>query len=216
VLLVESGLIDKFSHVLDWERAVYDTIMLDNAVAVAKRFASARNDTLVIVVADHAHPVSIIGTYDDERPGERLRDKLAVYNEAKFPNYPRPDGDGYPATVDVSRRLAFMFAGFPDHCTSGRPSLAGPFKPTEERENKAVANETFCTPKATWLEGNLPFTQRQGVHAADDVVLTAMGPGADLFKGRIDNTQVFRVMASVLGLARPGAAGEQAARTPAK
>jgi alkaline phosphatase len=216
VLLVESGLIDKFSHVLDWERAVYDTIMLDNAVAAAKRFAAARNDTLVIVVADHAHPVSIIGTYDDARPGERLRDKLAVYNEAKFPNYPKPDADGYPASVDVSRRLAFMFAGIPDHCTSGRPALGGPFKPTEEREEKAVANEAFCTPGATRLEGNLPFTQRQGVHAADDVVLTAMGPGAELFKGRIDNTQVFRVMATVLGLARPGAPGEQATRSPAK
>src|SRR5262245_39467720 len=46
VLMVESGLIDKFSHVLDWERAVYDTIMLDNAVAVAKRFAAGRDDTL--------------------------------------------------------------------------------------------------------------------------------------------------------------------------
>jgi alkaline phosphatase len=42
VLMVESGLIDKYSHVLDWERAVYDTIMLDNAVAAAKAFAAGR------------------------------------------------------------------------------------------------------------------------------------------------------------------------------
>ena len=216
LLLVESGLIDKFSHVLDWERAVYDTIMLDNAVAVAKRFAAERDDTLIIVVADHAHPVSIIGTYDDERPGERLRDKLGVYNEAKFPNYPKPDGDGYPATVDVSRRLAFVFAGFPDHCASGKPSLGGPFKPTEEKDDKAVANETYCTPQATRMEGNLPFTQRQGVHAADDVVLTAMGPGAELFRGRVDNTYVFRVMATALGLGKLGQAGEQAARAPGR
>jgi len=214
LLVVESGLIDKFSHVLDWERAVYDTIMLDNAVAVAKRFAAGRNDTLIIVVADHAHPVSIIGTYDDERPGERLRDKLGVYNEAKFPNYPKPDSDGYPASVEVSRRLAFVFAGFPDHCASGRPSLGGPFKPTEEKDDKAVANETYCTPKATRMEGNLPFTQRQGVHAADDVVLTALGPGAELFKGRVDNTFIFKVMATALGLGPLGQAGEQAARAP--
>ena len=31
-LMVESGLIDKYTHLLDLERAVYDTIMLDNAV----------------------------------------------------------------------------------------------------------------------------------------------------------------------------------------
>ena len=201
MLMVESGMIDKYSHALDWERAVYDTIMLDNAVGVAKRFAAERNDTLIVVVADHAHPVSIIGTYDDERAGERPRDKLGVYADAKFPNYPKADAAGYPDSVDVSRRLAFMFAGFPDHCASGKPYLAGPFKPTEEKDKQAVANEAYCTPQATRMQGNLPFTQPQGVHAADDVVLTAMGPGAEMFHGRIDNTRVFRVMATVLGLA---------------
>jgi alkaline phosphatase len=201
VLMVESGMIDKYSHALDWERAVFDTIMLDNAVAVAKRFAAQRDDTLIVVVPDHTHPVSIIGTYDDTRPGERLRDKLGVYNNAGFPNYPAAGPDGYPASIDVTRRLAFVFAGFPDHCTSGKPYLGGPFRPTESKENKAVANEVFCTPEATRMQGNLPFTQPQGVHSADDVVLTAMGPGAELFRGRLDNTRVFRVIATALGLA---------------
>ena len=40
VLMVESGRIDKYSHSLDWERSVYDTIMLDNAVKIAKDFAA--------------------------------------------------------------------------------------------------------------------------------------------------------------------------------
>jgi alkaline phosphatase len=200
ILMVESGMIDKYTHALDWERAVYDTIMLDNAVGVAKAFAAGRDDTLIIVVPDHAHPVSIIGTYDDERPGERLRDKLGIYAEAKFPSYPKAGADGYPPSIDVSRRLAFVFAGFPDHCASGKPYLTGPFKPTEVKDKQAVANELFCTPQATRMQGNLPFTQRQGVHSADDVVLTAMGPGAELFRGRIDNTRVFRVMATALGL----------------
>lgn len=201
VLMVESGMIDKYSHALDWERAVFDTIMLDNAVAVAKRFAAQRDDTLIVVVGDHTHPVSIIGTYDDTRPGERLRDKLGVYNNAGFPNYPAAGPDGYPASIDVTRRLAFVFAGFPDHCASGKPYLGGPFRPTESKENKAVANEVFCTPEATRMQGNLPFTQPQGVHSADDVVLTAMGQGAELYRGRLDNTRVFRVIATALGLA---------------
>jgi alkaline phosphatase len=50
------------------------------------------------------------------------------------------------------------------------------------------------------VQGNLPFTAPQGVHAADDVILTAMGPGSEAFRGRIDNTRVFRAMASALGL----------------
>jgi alkaline phosphatase len=31
ILMVEAALIDKYSHPLDWERAVMDTIMLDKA-----------------------------------------------------------------------------------------------------------------------------------------------------------------------------------------
>ena len=38
------------------------------------------------------------------------------------------------------------------------------------------------------------------VLSKDDVVLTASGPGADMFHGRIDNTRVFRIMATALGL----------------
>ena len=57
-LMVKSGLIDKYSHVLDMERAVYDTIMLDNAVRLARDWARGRgDDTLILVVADHNHPV---------------------------------------------------------------------------------------------------------------------------------------------------------------
>src|SRR5258707_8621561 len=104
ILMVESGRIDKYSHSLDWERAVYDTIMLDNAVKVAKDFAATRDDTLIVVVADHAHGVAIVGTYDDEKSGA-MRSRLGTYNLSQFPNYPAPNADGYPDRVDVSKRL---------------------------------------------------------------------------------------------------------------
>ena len=38
--MVESGMIDKYTHLLDMERAVYDTIMLDNAVKLARDWAA--------------------------------------------------------------------------------------------------------------------------------------------------------------------------------
>lgn len=203
VLMVESGRIDKYSHSLDWERAVYDTIMLDNAVKVAKDFATERNDTLIIVVPDHAHPVSLVGTYNDDAPGQQLRDKLGVYNDAGFPNYPPANADGYPPSVDVSRRLAFVFGATPDYCDTGKPHLEGENVPAVAGATKDtyVANEKNCIAGSARRTGNLPFNAAQGVHAADDVVLTAMGPGAEQFHGRIDNTRVFRAMATALGLA---------------
>jgi len=196
VLMVEAGLIDKFSHNLDWERAVYDTIMLDDAVQVAKDFAANRNDTLIIVVPDHAHPISLIGTYDDAA-GTTLRERLQVYAAAKFPNYPPPGPGGYPPSVDVSRRLALVFAAYPDYCDAGKPSLAGP-----KDLAKASPNEVYCAPGTALRVGNLSIFAHAGVHSGDDVVLTATGPGAELFHGHIDNTMVFRAMALALGLGK--------------
>ncbi|RXT46268.1 alkaline phosphatase [Bosea sp. Tri-44] len=202
-LMVESARIDKYSHSLDWERAVFDTIMLDNAVKAAKEFAGDRNDTLIIVVPDHAHPISIIGTYDDDRPGQLLRDKLGTYNESLPPNYGPRDADGYPTKVDTSRRLAVAFGSYPDTCDTGRPYLDGERVPAVKGPDGKtnIANEKDCTlPLATRKQGNLPFEANSGVHAADDVLLTAMGPGAERFRGHKPNTFVFRVMAEALSL----------------
>jgi alkaline phosphatase len=202
LLMVESGRIDKYSHSLDWERAVFDTIMLDNAVKVAKDYAGDRNDTLIIVVPDHAHPVSVIGTYDDAA-GEGIRDKLQLYDKARFPNYPPADAQGYPADIAVSRRLAVVFAAFPDHCDAGKPHVEGENLPAipDAATSRAVTNEANCqVPGAARRVGNLPFTADRGIHSGDDVVLTAMGPGSEQFHGRIDNTRVFRAMAVALGL----------------
>jgi alkaline phosphatase len=203
VLMVESGRIDKYAHTLDWERSVYDTIMLDNAVRVAKDFAAKRGDTLIVVVGDHAHPVSVVGTYDDERKGETARDKLGVYEQAKYPTYQKADAEGYPPSPEASRRLAFVFGTYPDSCDTHKPHLEGDNVPAVKSEDgKYVVNEKNCTgPLAERRTGNLPADQSQGVHSADDVVLTAIGPGAEQFHGRIDNTRVFRYMTNALGMA---------------
>jgi alkaline phosphatase len=203
-LMVESGNIDKYSHPLDWERAVMDTIMLDNAVKVAKEFAAGRNDTLIMVVADHSHGLSIVGTVDDNRKAEQMRDKVGVYAEAGYPNYPRPDGEGYPNDLNVSKRLAVFFANFPDHYETFRPKLDGVFTPAIQAPDKAyVANEKYkSAPGAIFRPGILPRDSAQGVHTGEDVVLTAMGPGSEYIYGFMENTDVFRVMALALGLGK--------------
>lgn len=207
-LMVEAGLIDKFNHPLDWERAVYDTIMLSNAVQVAKEFAADRNDTLIVVVPDHTHGLAIVGTVDDSRGGAEPRDKVGTYAEAGYPNYPAPDRDGYPASIDVSRRLAIFYADFPDHYETYRPKLDGPFEPAvrDSSTKQFVANGRYNANGAQLRGGNLPRSADSGVHTADDAVLTAMGPGAEKFRGFMDNTEVFRVIADSLGLGRQGKA----------
>ena len=145
VLMVEAGLIDKFNHPLDWERSVYDTIMLSNAVQVAKDFAAKNNDTLILVTPDHTHGASIVGTVDDSLPGTEMRNKVGVYNDAGYPNYPAANKDGYPAKVDVSKRLAFFYGNFPDHYETFAPKLDGTFVPAVKlsKDGPYVANPAY-------------------------------------------------------------------------
>jgi alkaline phosphatase len=206
-LMVEAGMIDKYTHLLDMERAVYDTIMFDNTVKLVRDWSKARgDDTLILVLADHAHPVAIVGTIDDDmtsEPNVPLRERVRVYGAAGFPNYAAPDGEGYPARVDVSRRLAIFSASLPDHYETFRPRLDDPNQPTVagKEPGSFEANERYKSmPGAVFRLGNLPRLVNSSVHSGEDIILTASGPGSEGVRGQMDNTDVFRVMAEALGL----------------
>ena len=201
-LMVEAALIDKFNHPLDWERAAFDTIMLSNAVQIAKDFAKTHPDTLIIVTPDHTHSGSISGVVHDDKPGA-LREKVGVYADAGYPNYPKADLKGYPNKIDVSKRLAYFYGSYPDHYETMHPKLDGTFVPAiKDEAGKFVANPKYIQLQedAIHVGGNLPANQESGVHTADDAVLNAQGPGSEKFKGFMDNTEVFRVMVESLGL----------------
>jgi alkaline phosphatase len=206
-LMVESGMIDKYTHALDMERAVYDTIMLDNAVRLARDWAADRgNDTLIMVLADHSHSISLIGTIEDDMataPTASLRERVRIYERAGFPNYPVPDTKGYPDPVDVSRRLAIFSANLTDQDETLRPRLDNPsISPTPGAQTGTFeANEQYRAAQGSVLRlRSLPRFVRSSVHSAEDVILTAEGPGSERVRGQLDNTDVFRIMVEALGL----------------
>ncbi|TXH81847.1 MAG: alkaline phosphatase [Rhizobium sp.] len=201
-LVVEGASIDKMSHPLDWDRALVETIEFDKAVAVAREFQAKNPETLIVVTGDHTHGVSIIGTVDDEKPGTEMREKVGTYAAAGFPNYEDRDGDGYPDRVDVSRRLFVAANNGPDHYETFRPKLGGPFVPAIQNEKKEyVANEAYKdVPGAVFVQGNIPRDEDSGVHAVDDVVLQAAGPGAEGFRGYMEQSDVYRVLADTFAL----------------
>jgi len=202
-LMVEGGLIDKQAHPLDWQRTVWDTIEMDKAVGVAKKWAATHgNNTLLIVVADHAHGMSITGTYW-EGDGKKGREAVRVYSEAGFPDYRDADGDGFPDKVDVSRTLAIHWANHPDYYENYKV-LDQPLEPTVKVEEKWVAN-TQRASDGELQPGNLPTSVNNEVHTVEDVPLTASGPGAEQFSKTLDNTEVFFAIVNALGLdARQG------------
>ena len=201
-LMVEGSSVDKMSHPLDWDRAAYETIEFDQAIAVAREFQKTNPDTLIVVTGDHTHGVSIIGTVDDEKPGTEMREKVGTYAEAGFPNYKDENGDGFPDKVDVSRRLFMAANNGPDHYETFRPKMDGPFVPAIQNEKKEyVANEQYKdVPGAVFVQGNIPKNGDSGVHAVDDVVLQTAGPGAEGFRGYMEQSDVYKVLADVMAL----------------
>ncbi|SCX05566.1 Alkaline phosphatase precursor [Agrobacterium sp. DSM 25558] len=201
-LMVEAANIDKMSHPLDWDRAVVETIEFDKAIGVAREFAAKNPDTLIVVTGDHTHGVSIIGTVDDEKPGDEMRAKVGTYAEAGFPNYEDKDGDGYPDRIDVSRRLFLNANNGPDHYETFRPKMDGPFVPAIQNEKKEyIANEAYKNvPGAVFVQGNIPKDGDSGVHAVDDIVLQSTGPGSEEFKGYMEQSDVYRVLADAFAL----------------
>ena len=195
-LMVEGACIDKQLHVLDWQRAAYDNIEMDKAVGVAQKFAAKDNDTLIIVVADHAHGASITGTYH-ELDGKTGREAVRTYADAKWPTFEDRDGDGYPDNPDPSVTLAVQFANHPD-CNENYKFKAVPTDPAiMGKDGKAIANPQIS---GELLRGDIPASADQEVHSADDIVLNAGGPGSEYFKGVMDNTEVFFGMVRALGL----------------
>ena len=202
-LMVENGMTDKMAHVLDWERAIYDMVALDQAIAVARKFQEAHPDTLIVFVGDHTHGLSITGTVDDDKPGDAMREKVGTYQHAGFPNYTDADGDGYPDRMDVSKRLMMYFGNFPDYYETFRPKLDGPFVPAvKDADGRYVANDAYKeVPGAVLRTGNIPSDINAGTHSIDDEVLQSSGPGAENFRGYMENSDVYRVLVEAMALA---------------
>ncbi|MGH3520610.1 MAG: alkaline phosphatase [Haloechinothrix sp.] len=196
-LMVEGASIDKMEHPLDGPRAVYDAIELDQAIGVAKRWAQDRDDTLIVVTADHNHSMSIVGTHDRREEGDR---PAAVYGDAGFPTYTDTDRDGFPDDPTPEVGLFYGWSNHPDHTddfehnqTFVQPALIDPVT------GKAVPNPQH-DPGAELQTGNLPYEQTNCVHTVEDVSIVASGAGAARFARFLDNTEVFFAMIDALAL----------------
>ena len=55
-------------------------------------------------------------------------------------------------------------------------------------------------PGAVFREGNLPKDNDTAVHAVDDIVLQAAGPGAEAFKGYMEQSDVYKILADAFAL----------------
>jgi len=176
MLLVEQSQSDKFGHILEYDRAIYEVIELDRTVAAtAKRLGGDRR-ALLVVTADHAQPQTIIGVAltgalvgqagacfttsdgnypitlgspaDKDRPCA-LQDAIGTFNDATFPTYEDRNGDGYPDEVDPAIKLIIEDGGRPTYSTSFLTNYQ-PLKPNASRhtdDGKTVEQPAVPNPE---------------------------------------------------------------------
>ncbi len=220
VLMVEGASIDKQAHNMDTERWILDTIEFDRAVAVARNFAKEHPDTLVVVTADHeCAGVNIIGGSQVTDASLQTRavsgggasqlrtGVVGTYDAAGFPRYPIA-GDGYPVTTDVDFRMLIGYAANADRYEDWLTNPL-PLRDSQQPFNNDPPLSTYPNgPLNQDTAGNFLVTGQiadaVAAHTGSDIPLSAAGRGASLFRGVMDNTDVFfKIMQSVLGGAVP-------------
>jgi alkaline phosphatase len=204
-LMVEGGRIDHAHHEGNAFRALTDAQELDRAIGAAAQAVDLR-DTLIIVSADHSHVFNIAGyplrplaelpypvpSHDPafaSLAGNGILDLVYDINLTTGNVEPSADDDGVPYT-------ALVYGNGPGYRGAARvdPRL-DTFAGRLGRTPTGPAHEAY------FQESAVPLSSE--THSAEEVAIYAIGPGADLVRGTVKNTQIYRVMARALGF-HPG------------
>jgi len=184
-LMVEGGRIDQALHPTLGRKALQDAKAFDEAIAavIAKVKASDPDlkNTLIVVTADHDHTLALNGYA--ARTGKTTATNpgiLGLMRSYDKPSTPALDADGMPFTT-----LVFG-----------------------NGENRVNTNRSLMTPLTDDVVFDKNYHQEAAVqvaagaetHGGGDVFLGAMGLGADTFHGTLDNTEVFALVKTAIGL----------------
>ncbi len=201
LLQVEGGRVDHAAHANDAAALLWDQLAFDDAVAVARRFASQHPDTLVVITSDHgnANP-GLNGSGSRYRETntcfERLVRAKASYegigDQLKHgANGNPPDAEALTALV----QRAFGLTLQKDEVQTLRSALNGdlPLELSSQHRNLVGLLGQML--------GNYTSVGWTGVsHTQDLVLITSFGPGAEHFGGLLKNTDAYDRLAELLGI----------------
>lgn len=195
ILQVEGGRVDHGCHSCDAVAAFRDMISFDEAVEACLEFQKQNPDTLIVVTTDHGNGNPGLngtgGNYVASTPlFGNIKDATASFSVMLGRLGATPtvaqiqqiiqESTGY----QPSKAKAEMLAPFLDKKGDALYGMMG--SPTAQL-GQLMANH--------WAVG-----WAGGAHTSDYVPLTAIGPGADRFRGFIDNTDVFHNYMALAGI----------------
>jgi alkaline phosphatase len=168
-LQVESGRIDHGHHANSAYRALSDAVELSNAVRVALEKVNI-NETLIIVTADHSHVFTLSGYATRGNP--ILGKSIGNSSEGGVPT------GKYALAIDEK-----------PYTTVGYGNGPGAWKDGTPRPDVTDVDTTDIDyiPQATWARGS-------ETHGGEDVAAWAIGPGAWLIQGTVEQNYLFHVI----------------------
>ncbi|MEO8027696.1 MAG: alkaline phosphatase [Bryobacteraceae bacterium] len=215
ILMVEAASIDKQSHPNQAAGVIWDTIEFDKAIGVGRAFAAKRanKDTLIVVTADHDQSMSIIGVSNtpDAEYFDRAKSRKVSYTTAAGDSNFTVYGDSYS---NARAGLPFINSSTGSSNNGGALAMPGSFAPVNVSDPPETS--TYVTysglpyytldSKTGYPTNSGPNTRRLAVgfrtgdHTGSSVPVTAEGPGALLFNGYMDQSDIFFKMATSLSV----------------
>jgi alkaline phosphatase len=189
VLMVEAGRIDHAHHFGNAFRALSDTVALSDAVGAALA-AIDRDDTLVVVTADHSHTLTFAGY--PARGNPILGTVRGFADEGSEGGALARDALGLPYTT-LGYANGPGYAGASNRQPEGPKRFLHDFSAISRLRGDRPDPSTVDTTAPDYLQDTaIPLVSE--THGGDDVGVWAGGPGAEAFRGSIEQNAIFHLM----------------------
>jgi alkaline phosphatase len=191
--MIEGGRIDHANHAGNAFRALTETIALSDAVRVAREMTG--RDTLIVVTADHSHVMTMAGYPGRGNP---------ILGLVRGPSYEgrvsqRP-------TLDLLDRpyTTLNYATGPGYVGKSISQPEGskkfPHKPAEvspPANGRPLLTDEMVNDPDYLQEAMIPLGSE--THGGVDVPVFADGPGAQYFRGVIEQNVIYHLMRNAFG-----------------
>ncbi|MBF0207217.1 MAG: alkaline phosphatase [Oligoflexia bacterium] len=192
-VMIEGSKIDWAAHANDPVGVISEVLSFDDAAKVAIDFAKKRNDTVVIIAADHSTGGLSLGSYQLDKNYE-----LTPWNSV------------FPPLLKVKKTAAGVFALLDKDRTNIQSVVKENYLPDLSPEELKILAATFTLPTQTkekfiaelvrLMVKRTPLSWTTIGHTGEEVVLYVYHPKMFRPTGVVSNTDIAAYMAGVLGI----------------
>jgi len=204
---IEGGMIDYACHRNDIGNAVNEVLDLDKAVKVAYEFYQQHPDeTIIVISADHETGGLVMGKGPYELHTDLLRFQQKSIDELKWILREQYKKAPKKFTKDAVEKQLKQLMGLWDNIKLTDDQTARLTRRWNDIEKAIAGNEKvndrindLCETVKHVISEQALISWASGGHSNGYVPVYAVGPGTEVFQGRIDNIEIAPAMAKIAG-----------------